>query len=195
MSKTSKKAVFLDKDGTVVRNIPHNSDPERIELLPGVLEGISMLQRAGYQIHIVTNQPGVALGHFPLEDLSKVEARLRELLSEGGVDLHAFHFCPHHPEGRVEAYATHCECRKPRPGMILKAAEQYDIDLESSWFIGDILDDVEAGRRAGCKTVLISNGNETEWEYSENRVPDLVHADVFGAAFAVTASTLNGNAE
>ena len=98
------------------------------------------------------------------------------------MSLDGFYYCPHHPDGIVPRYAVACDCRKPEPGLIHPAAREHDLALGESWFIGDILDDVEAGRRAGCRTVLIDNGNETEWKRSPLRRPDLVARDLAEAA-------------
>ncbi len=96
--------------------------------------------------------------------------------------LDGFYYCPHHPGGVMPDYACECSCRKPAPGMVLAAAAEHGIALEASWIIGDILNDVEAGRRAGCQTILIANGNETEWELSRQRLPDWVVGDLQTAA-------------
>jgi histidinol-phosphate phosphatase family protein len=136
---------------------------------------------------VISNQSGVARGLFAEEALEGVRGRLRQLLADVGVPLDGFFYCPHHPEGNVPRYAVTCGCRKPEPGMILAAAREHGIVLDHSWFIGDILDDVEAGRRAGCRTALIDNGNETEWRRSPLRTPDLVAADLAEAARRITA--------
>lgn len=170
-------AVFVDKDGTLVEDVPYNVDPERIALAPGAEEAIRRFAESGYRVIVVSNQPGAALGLFPEERLRGVEERLRELLDDA---LDGFYYCPHHPEAG-------CRCRKPSPGMLLRAAREHGIELERSWMIGDILDDVEAGRRAGCRTVLIDNGNETEWNMSEVRRPDLAAADLAEAAAMILA--------
>lgn len=169
-----RRAAFLDKDGTLVADVPYNADPARIRFLPGVHEGLRRLCAAGYLLVVVSNQPGVALGRFPLGSLDAVEARLRDEFNDVGAVLSGFYFCPHHPAGHVAAYARACACRKPSPGLLQAAAHALDVDLARSWMVGDILDDVEAGRRAGCRTVLVNNGNETEWRWSADRVPDRV---------------------
>jgi histidinol-phosphate phosphatase family protein len=117
-----------------------------------------------------------------------VQNRLRQLLDELGVPLDGFFYCPHHPEGTVPEYAMACDCRKPEPGLIRQAAREQEIELEQSWFIGDILDDIEAGRRAGCRTVLIDNGNETEWKRSPLRQPHLVARELDEAARRIAAA-------
>ncbi len=168
-------AVFLDKDGTLVENVPYNADPAKIRLAAGAGEALRAMQAAGYRIFVVSNQSGVARGYFPERALAGVLKRLRELLVAQGVELAGFYYCPHHPEGG-------CACRKPAPGLILRAAHEHEVDLKRSWLVGDILDDVEAGRRAGCRTVLIDNGNETEWRDGAERKPDFKVADLPGAA-------------
>lgn len=165
------KAVFLDKDGTLVENDPYNVDPGRMRLAPGAAEGVRALAQCGYRLFVISNQPGVALKKFGEAQLGPVFHRLHHLLP----DLQAFYYCPHSPEQR-------CACRKPACGLLERAASEHGIDLENSWMVGDILDDVEAGRRAGCKTVLVDNGNETEWQLSEERKPHAVARDLSAAA-------------
>ncbi len=183
----SRRAVFLDKDGTLIEDVPYNVDPERIRLLPRVVEGLSGLHQAGYLLIVVSNQSGVARGYFGPEALRAVDARVRELLARERVPLTGFYFCPHHPQGVVEPYAVECACRKPKPGLILRAAEEHGVDLARSWLVGDILHDVEAGRRAGCRTVLIDNGNETEWVLTAQRLPHLLAADLLEAETLISA--------
>ena len=178
----TRAAVFLDKDGTLVDNVPYNVDPGRIRLAAGAEVGAPLLHAAGYALIVISNQSGVARGYFPEDALTAVEARLRELLGRLGVPLTGFYYCPHHPQGRAGSYAVACPGRKPEPGQILRAAREHRVDLARSWFVGDILDDVEAGRRAGCRTVLIDNGQETEWVSTPLRQPDYVVADLGQAA-------------
>ena len=108
------------------------------------------------------------------------------------VPLGGFYYCPHYPAGTVSRYAIACACRKPAPGMLLRALREHDLDAERSWLVGDILDDVEAGRRAGCRTVLLDNGHETEWVRSPPRTPDLVAADLADAARLILATDAGG---
>ena len=187
-------AIFLDKDGTLVEDRPYNVDPALIQLQGGAVEGLRLLRRAGYRLIVISNQSGVARGYFPESALVAVERRLRELLAAAGIGLDGFYYCPHHPDGSVERYTRICRCRKPAPGLIEQAAADHDVDLASSWFVGDILDDVEAGRRAGCRTVLIDNGNETEWRHGALRRPDLVAPDLAAAArWMVASATATGS--
>ena len=173
----SEPAVFFDKDGTLVENVPYNVDPRRIALAPGAVESVTRLAAQGYRIIVVSNQPGVALGYFGQADLAGVRQRLEALLPA----LDGFYYCPHAP-------GAGCDCRKPACGLLLRAAREHAVDLASSWMVGDILDDVEAGRRAGCRTVLIDNGNETEWRPGPLRTPDRVARDLREAAYAILCS-------
>ncbi|MBV9386751.1 MAG: HAD family hydrolase [Chroococcidiopsidaceae cyanobacterium CP_BM_ER_R8_30] len=189
----STKAVFLDKDGTLIEDVPYNVDPDRIQLTRGAVEGLQLLDASGYQLIVITNQSGVALGFFPALALVTVETRLRQLLADAGVPLAGFYYCPHHPAGIVREFAKNCSCRKPEPGLLLRAADKHGINLAQSWFIGDILNDVEAGRRAGCKTVLIDNGNETEWQMSQQRSPHHIVNDLTEAALVITLEDAGEN--
>ena len=170
------------------------AEPGREAVAEDGAEGVVRLHAAGYRLLVISNQSGVARGIFREEALAAVEETLRSLLSELGVPLAGFYYCPHHPEGVIPGYAIECSCRKPGPGMILHAAEDHVIDLERSWFVGDILDDVEAGRRAGCATVLIDNGNETEWVLSPLRSPHLVAADLDEASRLIASAGVPGEA-
>jgi D-glycero-D-manno-heptose 1,7-bisphosphate phosphatase len=177
-----KPAVFLDKDGTLVENVPYNVDRTRIQLTLGAVDALLLLTGLGYELFVVSNQPGVALGLFPAGALAAVEEHLNDLFLARGFRLTDCYWCPHHPEGVVADYALTCTCRKPLPGLLQAAAHEHDLDLERSWLIGDILDDVEAGRRAGCRTVLLDVGNETVWRWSPLRTPDYVALDLLEAA-------------
>ncbi|MFL5734576.1 MAG: D-glycero-alpha-D-manno-heptose-1,7-bisphosphate 7-phosphatase [Chloroflexia bacterium] len=181
------KAVFLDKDGTLIEDVPYNVDPAEVRLTPGAEEGLFLLHAAGFKLFVVSNQSGVARGYFREDALAPVEARLRELLDRAEVPLSGFYYCPHHPEGRAPEYAVECDCRKPGPGLILEAALDHGIDLDQSWMVGDILNDIEAGRRAGCRTVLVDNGNETEWVLNPYRLPHHLAADLPEAALIIAA--------
>lgn len=167
-----RPAVFLDKDGTVVKDVPFNVRGELIEVPPETLEGLRELASAGYPLIIVSNQSGLALGIFTQEELEEYLLCLSELLLSNGVPLTAIFYCPHHVQGVVSRFTESCSCRKPLHGLFLEAKALLGIDLSSSWMIGDILHDVEAGHRAGCRSILIDNGNETEWDLnSPLRVP------------------------
>jgi histidinol-phosphate phosphatase family protein len=176
-SRSLSRAVFCDKDGTLIPDIPYNVNTKLIRLCPGVASGLWRLQQAGFRLIVVSNQSGVAQGRFQLSDLEAVETRLTELLAENGITLHGFYCCPHDVRGSVSPFNRRCDCRKPEPGLLVRAAKGHGIVLDESWMIGDILNDVEAGRRAGCRTVLIDNGNETKWNFSPQRLPDYFARD------------------
>jgi D-glycero-D-manno-heptose 1,7-bisphosphate phosphatase len=184
------KAVFLDKDGTLIEDVPYNVNPDLIRLSAGALEALSLLQEKGYQLIVVTNQSGVAHGYFEEKQLQKVEERLRELLSSAGILLSGFYYCPHYPNGEISKYAVECVCRKPQPGMIYQAALEHHLKLDDSWLVGDILNDMEAGNRAGCRTVLVDNNNETEWKVTPLRQPTFIVKDLVEAAHIITTECL-----
>jgi len=180
------RAVFLDKDGTLIWATVHGADPERTELLPGVGEGLRLLQDAGYLLVVVSNEPGVATGRFPASALPRLEARIDELLAPHGVMITSYGWCTHHPPGSRVVGAIACACRKPRPGLLLDAAATHGIALDQSWMIGDLLDDVETGVRAGCRTVLVDRRTETRWRSGRMRTPSAIVYDfVDAAAFIV----------
>ena len=181
------KAIFLDKDGTLIDDVPYNIEPELIRLSPRAIEGLQLFAQLGYRLVVVSNQSGVARGMFAESALDAVWHRLDHLLEPHGIDIDGYYFCPHHPEGSMASYALECDCRKPQPGLLHEAAAEHGIELAGSWMVGDILNDVEAGNRAGCHTVLIDNGNETEWLLTPARMPDLVAADLYSAAQQIAA--------
>lgn len=182
MAVNGNAAVFLDKDGTLVEDVPYNVDPARIVLVPGAAAGLRRLAGLGYRLFVVSNQAGLALGRFDAAALERAWRHLAGMLAAQGVVLDGFYHCPHHPQGTNAALAMACTCRKPAPGLLLRAAAEHGIDLASSWMVGDILHDVEAGRRAGCRTVLVDVGNETEWVRSPWRTPDFVATSFAQAA-------------
>ena len=178
----TRKAVFLDKDGTLIENVPYNVDRTRIRLAPQAIDALLLLSGLGYELIVVSNQPGVALGLFPAGALNAVEEHLNDLFLAHGFKLADCYWCPHHPDGVVRDYALTCTCRKPMPGLLQAAAREHDIDLAASWLIGDILNDVEAGNRAGCRTILLDVGNETQWLRGPHRTPEHTASDLLDAA-------------
>ncbi|HET6884021.1 MAG TPA: HAD family hydrolase [Pirellulales bacterium] len=175
------RAIFLDKDGTLLENVPYNVEPRLMRLADRAGEALRLLAPY-FRLVVISNQAGVAHGYFPESALAGVERRLKQLLASHGVELNGFYYCPHHPQGQVATYRLACDCRKPQPGMLAKAAADLHVDLTRSWMVGDILDDVEAGRRAGCRAVLIDNGGETEWQLSAERQPHFTASDLYTAA-------------
>jgi D,D-heptose 1,7-bisphosphate phosphatase len=181
------KAIFLDKDGTLIDDIPYNVEPRRMMLCSGAGAALRLLACLDYRLFVVSNQDGIADGRFPEEAMVAVGDRLADLLFREQVALEAFYYCPHHPGGTVARYARDCDCRKPQPGMLLRAAHEHGIDLRASWMVGDILHDVEAGNRAGCRSLLIDNGNETEWRLGPKRMPARIAPDLYAAAAMIAA--------
>jgi len=180
-------AVFLDKDGTLLEDVPYNVDPDRMRWTPGAEIALRKLAEAGFRLVVISNQPGVARGLFAEEALLGVRTRLAEMFQAVGTSLADFSYCPHHPWGKVPAYAKACDCRKPSPGLISRAASKHQLDLGRSWMIGDILDDVEAGRRAGCRTILLDNGHETLWQLAPERIPHRLARDLADATRIITS--------
>lgn len=161
--KRKQKAIFLDRDGTINKYVGFLRDIDEFELLPGVAEAIGKINRSGYLAIVVTNQPVIARGEVGWEELQEIHNKMETLLGLEGVYLDGIYFCPHHPhkgyEGEIPELKFDCDCRKPKPGMLLKAAEDFNIDLSQSWMIGDGENDIKAGEVAGCKTALIGEGN------------------------------------
>jgi len=180
--KDRKHAIFLDKDGTLIPDVPFNVDAGKIQLNPGVVEGLEMLKEKGYVFIGISNQSGIAHGYFNEEALQAAIQKVKDLLAAHSIQLHGFYYCPHHPSGIIDAYTKQCDCRKPKPGLLLRAAHDLNVDLSRSWMIGDILNDVEAGHQAGCRCILINNGNETEWLLNDGRTPDYTAENLKEAA-------------
>ncbi len=171
--------ICLDKDGTLVEDVPFNVDPALMRPTPGALEAVRLLADAGYRLAVVSNQPGVAMHRFTLDDLVAVHGWLDGFFAQAGATLVGFYVCPH---------ARGCDCRKPAPGLVADALADADADPAASWMVGDILDDVEAGSRAGCRTALVDNGNETVWEDGPHRRPTLRAPDLLTIARAITGA-------
>jgi D,D-heptose 1,7-bisphosphate phosphatase len=183
-------AIFLDQEGIVTTGIPAGVDTGQMCLVPGGAEGLRFLSKAGYLLVVISNQPGVALGYFNETAVMFVEKHLRFLFMTISVPLVDFYYCPHHPQGIVASYKRMaCICRRPAPGLIFRAAFEHKIDLARSWFIGETLDDIEAGHRAGCKTILIDNGYETSWQFDILRQPEYLVADFRDAARKILLSS------
>ena len=166
----SGRAIFIDRDGTLVeaRHYPRRRD--ELVLCPGVGEELRALRDAGFRVVLVSNQSGVARGFFDEAALAEMHDHLRHELAARGAALDGIYCCPHAPEDG-------CRCRKPSPAMLVDASRDLDLDLSRSWMVGDILDDVEAGRRAGCRTVLVDRGTEALDRVAPERTPDVVAAN------------------
>lgn len=157
--KNKQKAIFLDRDGTINKYVGFLTNIDEFKLLDGVTEAIKKINASGYLAIVVTNQPVIARGEVSFEQLDEIHHKMETLLGKEGAYLDAIYYCPHHPhsgyKGEVKELKIKCDCRKPKPGMLMKAAKDYNIDLEESYMIGDSENDILAGKNAGCKTVLI----------------------------------------
>lgn len=164
--KNKQKAIFLDRDGTINKYVGFLRSVDTMELLPGASEAIKRINKSGYLAIVVTNQPVIARGEVTVLELNEIHNKMETLLGKDGAYIDALYYCPHHPhkgyEGEIPELKTDCDCRKPKPGLLLRAAEDYNIDLEHSWMIGDSDSDVQAGDAAGCKGIKIEEGGLLE---------------------------------
>ena len=191
-----RRAVFLDRDGVVNRIIYHEEmgiidtpfTADQFELMPGIADAVRCFKENGYKVFVITNQPGVAKGHFNLDTLNAMHDKMLAQLSSQGAALDGVYTCLHHPEARVKAYKKVCECRKPKPGLLLQASRDHGIVLQESVMIGDSLTDVDAGKRAGCVTVLLGKRKCDLCRHMEEQglVPDYIVDDI-GKIFEITA--------
>lgn len=164
--KNSQKAVFLDRDGTINRYVGFLRKPEELELIDGAAEAIRRINQSGYLAIVATNQPVIARGEVTPGELQEIHHRMETLLGHEGAYVDGLYYCPHHPHkgypGEVAELKIDCACRKPKPGLLLEAAEAFNIDLAQSWMIGDSENDVLAGRAAGCRTILLGQPGDTQ---------------------------------
>ena len=162
--KNKQKAIFLDRDGTINKYVGFLRKEEEFELIDGVAEAVKKINHSGYLAIVITNQPVIARGEVTFEGLQTIHNKMETLLGEEGAYLDGIYFCPHHPhkgyEGEVSELKIDCDCRKPKPGMLLKAAEDFNIDLSQSYMVGDGENDIKVGMAAGCKTVLLNTEGE-----------------------------------
>ncbi|MBI5115568.1 HAD family hydrolase [Candidatus Poribacteria bacterium] len=182
----ANRAVFLDRDGTINEECGYLNHPDRLRLIEGAPEAVALLNRHGFKTIVVSNQSGVARGYFPEKLLGALHDKIQALLKAHGAALDAIYYCPHHSSVGEPPYRQDCECRKPKLGMIHRAEIEFAVDARRSYMVGDKLSDVEFGKRAGCKTILVLTGyGKGEWEYNREKCPvkpDYVAADVLGAA-------------
>ncbi len=162
MERKKNIAVFLDRDGTVCEEVGYLSSVIQMQLIPRSGKAIRKLNERGFKIIIVTNQAGVARGFFPESILPALHAEMERLLREEGAHIDGLFFCPHHPTEGIAPYRIACDCRKPAPGLLLKAAIQFGVDLASSYMVGDHLSDVECGQRVGAQSILLLTGHGRE---------------------------------
>ncbi len=168
----SNKAIFLDRDGTIIEDPGYINHPDQVKLLDGVAEVLTTFSAMGYKLIVASNQSAVARGIVTEKVLGKIHNRLKELLAKKGAHLDAIYYCPYHPDGAVMKYRKESDWRKPNPGMLLAAADEMDIELVGSWVIGNSGRDVDAGRRAGCKTILIDDPSHYKQSEQGRLEPD-----------------------
>lgn len=172
------RAVFLDRDGTVCEDVGYLDDPSKLRLYPFAIDAIRRVNEAGMLAILVTNQSGVARGYFDEATVASVHERLVRELAAGGARIDGIYFCPHHPTEGDPPYCQTCACRKPNPGMVLEATSEHDIELSTSYVVGDKFADIELGQRVNARTVLVRTGyGAGEWEYHRaawSRSPDHV---------------------
>lgn len=174
--KNPQKAIFLDRDGTINTYVGFLTKPEQFELEEGVAGAVRRINASGYLCIVITNQPVIARGEVTEAELEVIHNKMETLLGREGAYVDAIYYCPHHPdrgfEGERSELKIDCECRKPKPGLLLRAAKDFHIDLERSWMIGDRETDVKAGINAGCRTVLLRGGEGREAEFGQDQTSD-----------------------
>ena len=162
--RNKQKAVFLDRDGTINKYVGFLRKIDDFELIDGAAKAVRQINESGYLAIVVTNQPVIARGEVSFEELEEIHNKMETLLGKNGAYVDAIYYCPHHPhkgyEGERPELKIECECRKPKPGMLLKAAQEFNIDLKNSWMVGDSENDIKAGTAAGCKTALLDGTNQ-----------------------------------
>ena len=166
-----RPTVFLDRDGVVVEEVGYLGKPEGINILPGVPQALRLLA-LHFRLVVVTNQSGIAKGMFSEDDLLAVHQRLAMLLADQQAEIEAFFYCPHHPHGAVAAYAEDCQCRKPKPGLLQRASDDLGLSLAGSYMVGDNVTDLQAGRAAGAKGVIVGDnrGDCPDWAMSADNL-------------------------
>lgn len=176
------RAILMDRDGTLIEEVNYLTRPEQVRLLPGAVQALRQAQDLGWRLAVVTNQSAVARGMLTEEGLAEVHRRLEDLLAEAGVNLDGIYYCPHLADAPVAAYRSDCDCRKPKPGLLLQAARELGLDLSRSVMVGDTGKDLAAGRAAGCLTVLVLTGyGRSELAQWEGPPPDHVAPDLADA--------------
>lgn len=164
------KAIFLDRDGVINKEVSYLSDPNNFEFIEGSIEALKILNQKGFLLIIITNQAGIARGLFTEETLMAIHDKMINILKKNNLQLDDIYYCPHHPD-----FTGSCECRKPNPGMLLKAQSNFNINLTNSYMVGDTLNDVETGKAAKCKTVLVLTGyGKEEQKKVRSIIPDMI---------------------
>lgn len=191
MKKKLARAVFLDRDGTINKLVYYPDHgfvdspftAKQMKLLPNTAKALKLLKEKGFLLILISNQPGVAKGNMSKKAFAAIDRRLDSLLARGGASLDAKYYCPHHPDAKLAAFRKKCTCRKPKPGLILRAASEHGIDMKKSYMAGDGINDVKAGQAAGCKTVFIGHFKPELWGYFKGgKRPGMVAKSLFEAA-------------
>jgi D-glycero-D-manno-heptose 1,7-bisphosphate phosphatase len=180
-----KPAVFLDRDGTLIHDAGFLSRPSQVKLFPGSAEALRLLRGAGYRLFVVSNQSGVARGYFPEGSVKKANRRTASLLKAKGARVDRFFYCPHYPKGKVKSLAIVCDCRKPNPGMVKKAARLYPLDLKRSYVVGDKIDDLILAKKARVAAGILvrtGKGRKSEKELRSKGLRNMVAANLLSAA-------------
>ena len=177
------RAVFLDRDGVITQEPPHYAYRlSHLELIAKSADAIRLLNENGFIVIIASNQAGIAYGYYQEEDAILFNQAMKEHLAKEGAYIDAIYYCPHHPEAKIERYRVECDCRKPKPGMLTRAEKELKIDLKQSFMVGDKLSDAEAGKRAGCKTIMVKTGYGAE-ELKSNQIEcGYIADDLYDAA-------------
>jgi len=164
------KAIFLDRDGAINKEVSYLSNPNDFKFIRGSIEALKILKQKGFLLIIITNQASIARGLFTEETLNAIHDKMIRILRQNNVQLDDIYYCPHHPE-----FTGPCDCRKPKPGMIKKAQLKYNIDLHNSYLVGDTINDIETGKALGCKTVLVLTGyGKEERKKKSSIIPDMI---------------------
>jgi D-glycero-D-manno-heptose 1,7-bisphosphate phosphatase len=185
----TRKAIFIDRDGTLIEERHHLVSSDQLHVFPQSIEALQLINQSGVLAILVTNQSVIARGLLTESGLAEIHRSLETSLAAKGVYLDGIYYCPHHPEAGTSSYTTDCACRKPAPGMLIRAARDFHLDLDSCVYIGDTLTDVEAGHRAGAVSVLVRTGYGSEVEagltkaerLSPQRYPDYIASDILQA--------------
>ena len=174
----ANRAVFLDRDGTMAADVSYCRRPDDFELFPTTARAIRLLNEHSYKVIVITNQSGVARGYFTEDTLNRIHQKMRRRLSDEGARIDDIYYCPHHPDHGVYPYKQACECRKPHPGLLKRAHRELDIDLSRSFMIGDKATDIEAGKRAGTRTVFVLSGRGQAEQKKISDRPDHIAPDL-----------------
>ncbi len=174
---TANKAIFLDRDGTIMFEEDYIDNVDDVRLLPGAVDALAQAKILGFKLVVVTNQSGVARGMFPESKVIEINQTLCEILEQSGVGIDGTYYCPHHPDGKQHKYTRKCNCRKPATGLIQQAVDELKLSLDGSYMIGDKLSDINCGINAGLKTVLVRTGYAKDTKYSLANAEHSVHPD------------------